>query len=897
VIGRDAELERIAQFLDGTSGTGCLVLGGEPGIGKTTMWEEGLELARARGFVVVTTRASESEATLSFAALGDLVSEVSPSALSGLPAPQLRALQVALRIADPEGAPPDPLAISAGFLGALRAVAKNGRLLVAIDDVQWLDESSTDPILFATRRIIGENARLLLSRRPGPLTPLEQMLLPGTVEYLELAGLSSGAISRLLVERFGVVPPRRELRRLYETAKGNPLFAIELGRMLIEAKSTEIGAELPVPRMVEDVFGYRVRELAVPVGRAVLAVSLCPGLRRTELLTIVEGEAIEDAVAAGLITIDGSRVRPSHPLLATAARQHSTARQRRELHLGVASATRDQTMRARHRALATITPDLEIAREVAAAADLAAQRGAMRETEELCAHALRLTPRGAPERTERVLALARGHLNAGDLPRSAELLISHMGEIPPGRDRAIAMVLLGESVDAEEEKRLLDVALTEGGDAADVRALVFSRKSLVQVLNDVKQIDVAEKWAREAISAARLAGGQYADRAAAALAWALAMRGRPFDELLHQDRRGAAGKLLYDAAIDRPWGVRLAFRGQIEGARAIFEDLLAQAESTGELRMSIVMNIQLSELATRCGNALEAPGYVEEVSQWVAMDELGAVHARLQAQLAAVSGFPADVLRWAEIVRVEGATLRWENLATSHAVGIAMLLDQRPDEAVSSLSEVWDYTRREGVDDPGAFPVAPDLVEALVQVGQIERAREVTEHLRATAVAQDHRWAEVTSRRCGAILTLARGYDVSAAGALRTAAIDYLVQGLVFDAARCLLTLGRLERRFKKQGAARRSLAGAAELFDRYGCTGWAEQARAEMARVSGRRCESDGLTASERQVSTLAADGLSNKEIAARLFLSVNTVESHLRHSYQKLGIRSRAQLAAQLN
>jgi DNA-binding CsgD family transcriptional regulator len=897
LIGRDLEVGRVAEFLDGKSGAGCLVLVGEPGIGKTTLWEEGLELARSRGFVVLTTRASESEATLSFAALGDLVSEAGQDALASLPAPQLRALEVALRIADPEGAPPDPLAISAGFLGTLRALANDGRVLIAIDDVQWLDESSTDPILFAARRVIGQSARVLLSRRPGAATPLEHMLLPGTVEHLELAGLSTGAVSRLLVERLGFLPPRRELRRLHETAKGNPLFSLELGRMLIGSKSSEISADLPVPRLVDDVFGYRVRGLTAPVGRAVLAVSLSPGLRRSELSTIVDVDAIEDAVAAGLVTVDGSRVRPSHPLLATAARQHSTARQRRELHLGLASATSEQTLRARHLALATITPDLEVAREVAAAAELAAQRGAMRETEELCAHALRLTPRGAPGRTERILALARGHLNAGDLDRASHLLVSHMGEIPPGRDRAFAQIMLGESAEMSEERRLLDLALVEAPDSEEVRALVFSRQSMLLAVNDVVQLDVAEELARKAMSSAPTPARDIEERASTSLAWVLALRGRAFDELPQRDLSRRIGMVLYDAAVERPWGVRLAFRGEIDCARAVFDDLVAQADNTGELRTVIVMSIQLGELALRCGNAAEAAQFIEEVGQWIAMDEVVIANARLRAQLAAITGPAAEVRRWAEAVYELRQPSRWEVLVTSHALGLASLLDNRPDEAVQTLSDVWDHTRNEGIDDPGAFPVAPDLVEALVLTGDTERALEVTEYLQHAAADQAHPWAEVTSNRCLAMVSLAHGYDESAAKALRVAAEDYLAMGLVFDAARSLLTLGRVERRFKKQGAARQTLAESAALFDRYGCTGWGDHARAELARVSGRRCASDGLTVSERQVAALAAAGLSNKEIAARLFLSINTVESHLRHAFRKLGVRSRAQLAPQLN
>ena len=213
------------------------------------------------------------------------------------------------------------------------------------------------------------------------------------------------------------------------------------------------------------------------------------------------------------------------------------------------------------------------------------------------------------------------------------------------------------------------------------------------------------------------------------------------------------------------------------------------------------------------------------------------------------------------------------------------------------LWAVWEHCEREGVLDPGAFPVAPDLVEALSELARLEDAAEVARRLGELAAQQDHPWATASSKRCAGLLELATGGDVEAgAASLAEATVDLEALGARFDAARCLLALGRAQRRLKQWGAARESLERAAVSFAALGADGWDVRARSELERVGGRRRAEGELTPSERQVSEFAADGLSNKEIAAALYVTVNTVEVHLARAYTKLGVRSRAQLAKRL-
>jgi DNA-binding CsgD family transcriptional regulator len=290
-----------------------------------------------------------------------------------------------------------------------------------------------------------------------------------------------------------------------------------------------------------------------------------------------------------------------------------------------------------------------------------------------------------------------------------------------------------------------------------------------------------------------------------------------------------------------------------------------------------------------------------ELDQWAALNpQAQAAGRRIQAALAAVRG---DALRAAalaarELQASESTTAQWDRLEARRAAGVAALLARQPQQAVTSLSEVWEHTQREGVEDPGAFPVAGDLAEALAETGQPAAAGQVIARLAELAAAQHHPWGLATADRAAAVATLAGGYDDAAAAQLAGAAEAYRALGAGWDAARALLALGRAQRRAKKRAAARDSLEQARAGFDQLGCPGWAQAAAAELDRISGRRAApGGGLTPGERRVAELVAAGLSNKQVAEQLYVSIYTVEAHLSQAYAKLGIGSRTQLARALS
>ena len=857
-------------------------------------------MARERGMRVLTARPTGAEAQLSFAALIDLCDGLDTS---GLPAPQRSALDVALLRARPTTAPPEPHAIALGFLNALRALADRDPVLVAVDDVQALDPQSADVLAFTARRLAGEPVAFLLARRPGNPTPLEQTFERLGMHRLSLAPLSFGAIRRLLAERLGLTLPRHLLRRIADATVGNPLFALELGRMVSERGLPDLGEDLPLPHAVEDMLGTRVEHLDEAPRRLLLAVALSGELRAAEAAAIADPVAIDDALDAGLVVVDSDRIRPSHPLLAAAARSRAGARERRELHLALANAVADRELRALHLALATRAADPELAAEVAAAAAAASARGARSEAVQLAEHALRLTPDDAPERTRHTLCLAAYLETAGQKQRITDLLQGAVESIPAGASRARAWLLLASGAHVRTLDDLLhhfDRALAESDQEPALRAEALAKKAIYACTTSMSAIE-AERWALEALAAAQFESPGAVRLALDALCWARVMRGVPVDDLRARFHAADDAVPFMAESPDRPAGLRMIWRGDMRQARPEITRLLAVADARGEPVSHALERAQLCELELRAGEWDAAEQLLDEWAQSAERELLVApLYDKSRAALAAGRGLPEDTRTWAEkAIAVGEATGRvWEPLEARLARGTVALLAHEPANALEDLRAIWEHTEREGIDDPAVLPVAPELVEALVAVGDLDNARTVTRRLRELSERQEHPWGLATARRCSALIALASGdHDESDATAMTDAAAAYEELGLKFDRARTLLALGRAQRRLKQWRGARESLEQAISAFDALGSPGWAAEARAQLARVGGRRPrQDDGLTPSEQRVAELAAGGHSNKEIAHTLFVTVHTVEAHLSRAYAKLGVRSRTQLAGRL-
>jgi DNA-binding CsgD family transcriptional regulator len=809
---------------------------------------------------------------------------------------------VALFRAESTGTPPEAHAIAIGLLNVLRSLAAHGPLLVAVDDIQWLDEASGDVLAFAARRLEAEAVAFLLSRRPGPSSAVERALGERASRRLEVGPLSIGATRRMLSERLGLSLPRHVLRRVVEATLGNPLFALELGRTLAARGPLELGEDVPLPDTIEELLGTRMAALPGPVLRLVLAVALSSDLRASQVAELGAPAALDDAVESGVLVVDGDRLRPAHPLFAAAAKRRARAGELRELHLALARLAGDEGSRAVHLALAADRPDNELAAALAAAAAGAAARGARRDAVVLAEHALRLTPPAGGERTERLLALGAYLEAAGEAQRLTELLVPELDSLPAGAPRVRALLLLTDSVVSsnDEIRRYLDDALTEAGSDERLRASVLLEIAENDAVIRVERLGAAEASVLEALPAARAAGGDLERHALYALAWPRALRGRPIRDVCEQFRAASDAVPYVTVSPERVAGQQLVWRGEVEAARAVLTRLLALADEYGESYSYVLQRLHMCQLELRSGDCEAAARLLDE---WAESSErvLWPMYERCRALLAAARGLPEEAEWWASeaLAGAEATGTGWDRLEALRARGVAALLAHEPARAAENLRAVWEHTQREGVDEPGVFPVAPELVEALVELGELEEARAVTDRLRGLSEEHEHPWGLASAKRCDALVRLASGrFDEDAATELAEAAGAYGMLGLRFDRARSLLSLGRAQRRLKKWGAARSSLEQAAAELDELGSPGWAQQARAERARVGGRRPRATGeLTPAERRVAELAADGLANKEIARTLFVTVRTVEVHLKHAYAKLGVRSRTQLARRIS
>ena len=463
VVGRDRELARLGGLLESDRLHCGVVVTGAVGIGRTTVWEAGLAMARQRGLRVLAARPAAGAAKRSFAALIDLCDGLGPSALAGLPREQRAALDVALLRAETRGESFGPRAACLGFVSLLRALAAESPLLIAIDDAQWLDAPSSHAIALAAHLLRDEPVGYLLTRRAPIATPLEQR----AAQRIDLGPLSTAAIRGMLTARHGLTLRRHLLHRVVELTQGNPSLALEMGRLLIERGLPAIGAELPVPDAIEDVSGTNLARLPEEACRLLVAVALKADLEKSDLSSIATSAAIDAAVEAGLLRVDGEQVRASHPLLALAVKQRSCASLRRAVRNALAG--RDVTH---------VEPDPRLAATRAAQASAAAARSERLDAVHLAEQALRLTPAGSPLRGERLLALADHLALAGEPQRLRDLLTPELGSLPTGPVRARAWLLLSEpachaSRDWDQCEALLDAALAESAGDSAIRASVL----------------------------------------------------------------------------------------------------------------------------------------------------------------------------------------------------------------------------------------------------------------------------------------------------------------------------------------------------------------------------------------------------------------------------------------
>jgi DNA-binding CsgD family transcriptional regulator/tetratricopeptide (TPR) repeat protein len=901
LAGRGAESARLDSLLaDARAGqSAVLVLRGEPGIGKTAVL--GYAAESAAGFQVVGAAGVESEMELPFAGVHQLCGPML-GGLGRLPPPQRDALGTAFGLSS--GAQPDRFLVGLAVLSLLSDAAEERPLLCLIDDAQWLDRSSAQVLAFVARRLQAESVALLFAeRQPGELDELAR--LPD----LPLRGLPDDSARELLASAIGGPIDDRVRDRILAEARGNPLALIELPHELSPATLAGgfgLPSGRPVPGRIEASFRLRVQQLPAATRRLLLVAAAEPTgesalLWRAVTMLGIPAEAAGPAEADGLLDL-GAQVAFRHSLLRSAIYRAADAEERRSAHLALAEATdaaADPDRRAWHRAHATLAPDEDVARELERSAGRAQARGGLAAAAAFLERAAALTPdRG--RRARRALDAARYKQLAG-APHDASTLLATAGAGPLGDfDRAMLQRLHGQ----------IALDLRRGGDAVPL---------LLDAARRLEPLDpaLARETYLEALRAAGIADRPGGARAAAEAAFrAPSPDGAPraIDLLLEGLAvRFTAGyaasapalKLALSAVRDEGGHLRQDVRWPWSGRRVapdLFDDGTWCALATRGVQIArdagalAVLPLALNYLATMRiyeGNLEAAAALLDEAD--AIADATGTaplVVARLllagfrgdeeQASVLIEASKSAAIARGEEVVLTTGEHARavlHNGLGQYQAALDAAQSASAQDELMLS---VWSL---------------PELVEAAARCGRTELAADALGRLCERTQAAGTELALGIEARSRALLS---GGDP--AERLYREAVQRLGGTRMRPVlVRAHLLYGEWLRRENRRTDAREQLRIAYDGLTAMGMEAFAERARRELLAtgetVRKRTVQiSYELTAQEVQIARLAADGLSNLEIGAQLFLSPRTVQYHLAKVFTKLGVGSRRQLGRAL-
>jgi DNA-binding CsgD family transcriptional regulator len=951
LVGRAEEAEVVDQFLAGPlAGSRALLIEGEPGIGKTTLLRELLAIARERDHAVLLCRPSRSEMDLSYAGLVELLGGLDDAAIDGLPGPQARVLRMVLREEEPDGAF-DRLSLRVAVVAVLRAVAAVRPVLVAVDDAQWLDQPTARTVMFAARRLADSGVRFAVVRSDqvwrspaspgssyltvtrGPVLPprgeeavdwrteLARALPDGSLSAIRLGPVGASELSRIVRGELGWVPAWPRLARIAELSAGNPLFALEIARASRPADSGT-GADLD-GKLPDSVLGLAMSRIAAlaPEVRYAVELASVPRVAAVDLLARLAPEAdlraaLAAAAQADIVRVDGDLVSFAHPILAAAAYGAIPADRRRELHRAVAAFSADPEERARHLAIAADGPDGQVADALEEAAEGAWRRGAPDAAADLLRMASRLTPdaEGAGAAFwRRRIGYGRLLHSAGDSPGSITELESVVASLPPGPLRARARYhlmyvarLSGSPVRAMEHGVL---AAAEAAADPSFQAEVYEMLSRLSDNDIGRKLDAARKG-MNAVERVADPDPSVLFHAQAALVEAefYAGLGIHLERLdgIDLSRAGTRFPPVRTAARGEDLiGRLLGYDGQVDKGLAALGGLRdkASVENRSILHAVLGWMAEVQLIAGRFAAAAEltadAIECAEETGGTAPPWEVG-----YRAMALALLGRIDEAEALAQEVLVRAAAdpaIGMDEWPARLALGIAGVATGRFGAALPHLLHLDAAKREAGIGEPRLLPHSWDLIEALAGNGQLAEASTALDRLEAQAATSGGQCSAGAAARCRALLLAADGQlDDAVAAAQRSLS---LLDGpsLHFERGRTLLVLGQLHRRRKEKRLATAALDEALATFTELQSAAWAARTEAELGRIPGRRAAAasgraatDSLTATEQMIARLAAGGLSNREIADRVFLSTKTVEVNLTRIYRKLGVRSRSALAA---
>ena len=908
LLGREIERAELERLLVGARAgrSAALVIRGEPGIGKSALLDYACE--RAEAMTVLRARGLESEMELAFSGLADLLRPV-VGKLGEIPEPQVAALAGALAIGPP--APGSRFAVAAGTLSLLAEAAVSGGLLAAVDDLPWLDAPSREALLFVARRVLSEGVALLLVVREGEGPALDCT----GIDALALGGLDEKASSEFLTHLLGKPVPGAVAKRVHGATGGNPLALREAAALLRRSPGHfELPEPAPPPEIIRRFFSHRINSLSRPARRALLIAAtsdegdmnaISEAARELE----VDFRALQEAETAGLVKVEDGWIEFSHPLLRAAAYHGSSAEERRAAHRTLANVLRDERSadrRAWHLAAGALTPGAEIASELEQAALRARQRGGFGTAGRTFERASRLAtsvdarvrflteaasdwnlagnPKEALARLDEALLATADPLRRADI----QFLRAHV-ETWRGRPGVVHALLVDEaarveSLDQQRTAAMLAYAARQAAHALDARQGVATGERAVALAGRLEgPVEVAAKTA---------------------LGYALILRGDApagtplllgcYDALI--ENVGVAPPLLLLTPI-MIYPLYLVFAEEFDRAQALLDRMQTAAYWAGSPPARVFALWAQSELDFRHGrwlaaraHSLEALAMARETGQavWILpfISRLEAAQGREPRARAHAD----EALELAsEIGGNDTVTLFAES-----ALGLLELGTGRSDAAFEHLGRVARLTEANRVGDASLTSWAPDRIEALARAGHSDASAALA-RLRNEAERSQLQRTLAAADRCAGLLADQDEFEASFAQALRLH--DRTPDP--FERARTQLLFGERLRRAKRKTEAREQLRAALDTFDQLGAAPWADQARREL-HASGqtlhRRRDAvglDQLTPQELQVALIVARGTTNREAAARLFLSPRTIENHLHRVFTKLGVRSRTELS----
>jgi DNA-binding CsgD family transcriptional regulator len=899
LLGRNTEVELLTALLDEISATGStLVFRGEPGIGKSRLLAQAARLARERDIVVLRTTGVQAEAHLAFAGLHQLLRPIRSRAVN-LPAPHRAALDAAFGVAD--AAPPEQFRIAMAGLDLLSDVAAETPLLVVVDDAQWLDRPSADVLAFIARRIESDPIVLLVATRDGHPSPLAGAGLP---EHA-LAALGAAAATELLETSAPQLAPAARSRVLREAA-GNPLALIELP--LARHPAPLPGDPLPLTDRLERAFAARVADLPESTQWLLLVAAVDDEEYLSEVLragSIAAGAELgvgdlQPAAEAAIVDLDVHTVRFRHPLMRSAVLQSASAQRRRRVHEALAATLHRQPDRAIwHRAALLAGVHEEVAAELEAAGGRARRRGAVDVAAAAVRRAAELSEPSA--RVARLLAAADLEFELGHVDTVTALLDEVHRARPGPLDRAratyVEVMVDPRPLEHDDRSRELLAAAEQGGSAGN-RELQIDLLWLVAV--HAIWTDPGPAVRSQLVDAAARLGDAFAEdpRIVAIHAYVDPLRHAP--EVVAR-LRDAATLGSRDPEPARHFAAAAFIVGAFDLAmpflRTAVDGLRAEGR-LGHLPRALMLYGTVAARLADWNIAIPAAdeGRRLAIEFGEPMWEAGA--ATVAATIAGMRGDADAAEAAAARADCQGLAAGAHTTVALAQVGrvLARLGVGQHDDAYAAATRLFDPG------DPAYHPVISswiigELAEAAVHTDQVQDARVRLTAVEAAAGPTPASLVAVGLRHARALLAA----DDEAAARHFADGLSADLDQWPFQRARLLLAYGQWLRRQRRIADSRVPLRTARGIFDALACASWSDRARREL-RASGessRRRDPearDGLTPQELQIAQLAAEGLTNREIGQRLYLSHRTIATHLYRVFPKLGITARTELAAAL-